>query len=119
MENQVFQIQWMLADKLDAYKERENVYMNDNIQEIQKLFKEEEIKKEDRRIEKKEILLIKPYEVSESKLSMPLTTSFITDEVENLLKYMKFIQSPIQMRLFKLLPHYQFLKFRGEQDPKF
>ena len=104
----------MLADKLDAYKGRENVYMDDNIQEIQKLFKEEEIKKEDRRIEKEEILLIKPYKVSEFKSSMPLTTSFITDKVKNLLKYMKFVQSPIQMRLFKPLPHYQSLKFRGE-----
>ena len=34
MENQVFQIQQMLADKLDAYKERENIYVDDNIQEI-------------------------------------------------------------------------------------
>jgi len=31
MENQVFQIQWMLADKLDIYKERENIYIDDNI----------------------------------------------------------------------------------------
>jgi len=46
-------------------------------------------------------------------------TSFITDEVKNLLKYMKFIQSPIQTRLFKPPPHYQSLKFRGEQDPMF
>ena len=34
-------------------------------------------------------------------------TSFITDEVENLIRYMKFVQSPTQTRLFKLLPHYQ------------
>ena len=31
MENRVFQIQWMLADELDAYKERGNVYVDDNI----------------------------------------------------------------------------------------
>jgi len=105
----------MLVDKLDAYKERENIYVDDNIQEIQELFKEEEIKKEDGRIEE-EIILIKPCEVLESKLSMPSTTSFITNEVENLLK---FIRSPIQMRLFKPLPHYQSLKFRDEQDPEF
>jgi len=108
----------MLVDKLDAYKERENIYVDDNIRKIQELFKEEEIKKEDGRIEE-EIILIKPCEVSESKLSMPSTTSFITNEVENLLKYMKFVRSPIQMRLFKPLPHYQSLKFRGEQDPEF
>ena len=31
MENRVFQIQWMLADEMDAYKERGNVYVDDNI----------------------------------------------------------------------------------------
>ena len=41
------------------------------------------------------------------------------EEVENLVKYMKFIQSPTQTQLFQLLPHYQSLKSRGEQDPKF
>ena len=119
MENWVFQIQRMLRDELDAYKGRENIYVDDNIQEIQELFKEEEIKKEDRRIEKEEIILIKPYEVLKSKSSTPSTTSFITDEVKNLLKYMKFIWSPTQTRLFKPLPHYQSLKSRDEQDPEF
>jgi len=47
IENRVFQIQQMLADKLNTYKGRGNVYIDDNIQEIQKLFKEEEIRKED------------------------------------------------------------------------
>ena len=45
--------------------------------------------------------------------------SFITDEVENLLKYMKFVWSPTQTRLFQPLPHYQSLKSRGEENPKF
>ena len=31
MENQVFQIQQMLANKLDIYKGKENAYMEDNI----------------------------------------------------------------------------------------
>jgi len=47
------------------------------------------------------------------------STSFIIDEVENLLKYMKFVQSPTQIRLFKPPLHYQSLKSRGEQDPMF
>jgi len=81
----------MLANKLDAYKGKENVYMDDNIQEIQELFKEEEIKREDQRIKDEEVILIKPYKVSEFKSSTTSTTSFITDEVENLLKYIKFI----------------------------
>ena len=42
-------------------------------------------------MEEEEILLIKPYKVLESKSSTPLTTSFITYEVKNLLKYMKFV----------------------------
>ena len=52
MENQIFQIQWMLADKLDAYKGKGNIYMNDNIWEIQDLYKEEEVKKEGSRMRK-------------------------------------------------------------------
>ena len=85
----------MLADELDAYKERENVYVDDNIQEIQELFKEEKIRKEDEKIKDEEIILVKPYEVLQSKSSTSSsTTSFIMDEVENLLKYIKFIQSP-------------------------
>jgi len=91
MENWIFQIQRMLADKLDAYKGKGNVYMEENIREIQELFKEEEIKKEGGYIEEEEIILVKPYEVSKSSSSTTSTMSFITDEVENLLKYMKFV----------------------------
>jgi len=94
--------------------------VNDNIQEIQKLFKKEEIRKEDRRIKDEEVILVKPYEISQSKSSTSSSsTSFITDKVKNLLKYMKFVQSPTQTRLFRPPPHYQSLKSRGEQDPKF
>ena len=39
MENQIFQIQQILADKLDAYKEKGNIYIDDNIREIQDLYK--------------------------------------------------------------------------------
>ena len=80
----------MLSDKLDAYKGRGNKYVDNNIQKIQKLYKEERIKREEGRIEDKEVILIKPYEVS--KLIFSTTqSSFITDEVKNLLKHMKFI----------------------------
>ena len=120
IENRVFQIQWMLADELDTYKERGNIYVNDNIQEIQDLFKEEESKKEKGKIKDKEFILVRPYEVSQAKsLTSLSTTSFIINEVENLLKYMKFVQSPTQTRLFKPPPHYQSLKSRGEQDSEF
>ena len=91
MENWIFQVQQMLADKLDTYKRRGNDYVDDNIQEIQDLFKEEENKKEEGHIEVEEIILVKEYEVSRSNSSTTSTTSFITDEVENLSKYMKFV----------------------------
>ena len=45
--------------------------------------------------------------------------SFITEEVKDLSKYMKFIRTPSQTRIFWPLPHYQSLKSRGEQDPTF
>ena len=90
----------MLADKLNTYKEKGNVYMEDNIREIQELFKDEESRKERGHIEEEEVILVKPYEVSKSSSSTTSTTSFIIEEVENLLKYMKFIQSPTQTQLF-------------------
>jgi len=80
----------MLADELDAYKEKGNVYMDSNIQEIQELYKDKEVKKEEGRIEDEEVILIKPYEVSELT-SSTTQSSFITDEVNNLIKYMKFV----------------------------
>ena len=43
MDERAFQIQRILADKLDRYKERGNKYMNDNIWEIQKLYIDEDI----------------------------------------------------------------------------
>ena len=89
----------MLADELDRYKGRGNNYVDMNIKEIQELYMVEEAKKEDKgTIENKEVILVRPYEVSMTISSS--TTSFIMDEVENLLKYMKFIQTPSQTRLF-------------------
>jgi len=44
-------------------------------------------------IEDEEVILVKPYEVS-TTTSSPSSTSFIMDEVENLLKHMKFVRTP-------------------------
>ena len=83
-------------------------------------FVTEEMKKEERKVEDKEVILIKPYEISTTtSSSSSLQTSFIMDKVENLLKYMKFVRSPIQTRLFKPPPYYQSLKSRGKQDTAF
>ena len=105
MDKQAFQIQRILADELDHYKERGNRYVDDNIWEIQKLYMNKETKKEEGNVKNKKVILIKLYEVS-TTTSSSLQASFITDEVENLLKYMKFVQSPTQTRLFKPPPHY-------------
>jgi len=62
--------------------------MDKHVKEIQDLYEENEDKKEGR-VEDKEVILIKPYKVDEST---PMTkSSFIDDEVENLIKYIKFI----------------------------
>ena len=90
MDERAFQIQRMLANELDHYKERGNRYVDNNIQEIQELYVDEEMKKEKGEMKDDEVILIKPYKVSTMTFSS-LQTSFITDEVKNLFKYMKFV----------------------------
>ena len=92
--------------------------MDDNIWEIQELYIEEEKKEEKEGVESEEVILVKPYKISSITLSSS-RTSFITDEVENLLKYMKFIKAPLQTRIFRPPQYYQSLKSRDEQDPTF
>jgi len=92
MDKWAFQVQRMLADELDQYKGKGNEYVDDNIWEIQELYIEEEKKEEKGGVESEEVILVRPYEVS-STTSSSSRTSFITDKVENLLKYMKFIKT--------------------------
>ena len=89
MDDQALEIQRMLADELDQYKGKENDYVKENIWEIQELYIKEENREEKGKVEDKEVILIKPYEVSMTTLSS--STSFITDEVKHLFKHMKFI----------------------------
>ena len=84
--------------------------MEENIQEIQELYIEEEVQKG--RVEDEEVILIKLYEVSESTLTK--SSSFIDEEIDNLLKHMKFVKTPIQTRIFQPPPHYQSLYSREE-----
>ena len=70
-------------------------------------------------MEDEKVILIKPYEVSTATTSSISQTSFITEEVENLSKYIKFIRTPTQTRIFRPPLHCQSLKSRGEQDPIF
>jgi len=108
-----------LADELDAYKERGNKYVEVNIKEIQELYKVKEDKRNQGVIKEDEVILIKPYEVSSSLSATTTKSSFIDNKVENLMKYMKFVQSLMQTRLFKPPPYYQSLRSRGEQDLEF
>ena len=58
----------------------------------------EQTQKDKGRVEDEEVILIKSYEVSKSTSTKSL--SFIDEEVDNLLEYMKFIKSPTQTRIF-------------------
>ena len=93
MDEWVFQVQRMLANELDHYKRKGNFYMDTNIKEIQELYMEEEKKEEKRTVENEEVILVHPYEISS-------TTSFITDKIKNLIKYMKFVKTLSQTRIF-------------------
>ena len=98
MDEQVFQVQRMLADELDHYKGKGNEYVEANIKEIQELYMAEEKEEEKGMIENKEVILVRPYKTSSTTSSS--TTSFITDEVDNLTKYMKFMRTLSQTRIF-------------------
>jgi len=88
----------MLADELDVHKEKRNRYVDENIWEIRELYTDEEQKKKNKgKVEDEKVILIKLYEVLE--LSSTKSSSFIDKEIDNLLKYIKFIRSPTQTRI--------------------
>ena len=92
-------MQKMLANKLNRYKGRGNSYVDENIQEIQDLYIDEKQQKKGKgKEEEEEVILIKPYKVSESISTK--SSSFIDKEIDNLLKHMKFVKSPTQTRIF-------------------
>ena len=97
MDERAFQIQRMLADELDQYKGKDNKYVEDNIKEIQELYTDE--KQAQGTIENEEVILVRPYQV-ESTTTSSSSTSFISDEINNLEKYMKFVKTPSQTRIF-------------------
>jgi len=107
----------LLIHEFDYYKGRGNDYVDTNIKEIQELYIREENREEKGKVEDEEVILIKPYEVSTTTSSS--MTSFITDEVNNLAKYIKFMKTPSQTRIFRPPPHYQALRSRGENNPIF
>jgi len=98
MDERTFQIQRMLADELDRYKGKDNKYVEDNIKEIQELYTNEEINQAQGTIENEEVILVQPYQVESTTTSS--LSSFISDEITNLKKYMKFVKTPSQTRIF-------------------
>ena len=64
-------------------------------------------------MENKEVILIRLYKESKQS-SLIRSLSFINEEIDNLLKYIKFVKFPTQTRLFWLLSYYQLLQSRGE-----
>jgi len=69
-------------------KEIQDVYKQKDI-----IMKEQDVKKK-QQIQDEEVLLYKPYEVDLSRPKTPELT-FIQDKIENLKKFMKFMQAPI------------------------
>ena len=58
MDERAFQVQRMLANKLDHYKGKGNNYVDSNIKEIQKIYMNKEIKEEKGVVENKEVILV-------------------------------------------------------------
>jgi len=58
MDEQAFQVQRMLANELDQYKEKGNSYMDNNIKEIQELYMNEEMKEKQGIMENEEVILV-------------------------------------------------------------
>jgi len=56
------------------------------------------MKKKEERIEDEEVILIKLYEMDSSTLSSTQSSSFINKEIDNLLKYIRFIKFPTQTK---------------------
>ena len=73
--------------------------MDENIWEIQDLYMDKEQQgKNKEKIKEEEVILIKSYEVLESIFTK--SSSFINKEINNLIKYMKFVKSSTQTRIF-------------------
>ena len=80
MKNRMYQIQGCLANELDDYKDKGNKYMDDNIWEIQELYKNKEQRRElDKKgiVKDEEVILIKLYKVSTT--TSKTTSSKITE----------------------------------------
>ena len=123
MENQAHHIQILLADKLDSYRGKGNMHADEHIKEIQDTYKQEdqEMKKlvvnnkEKQQVQDKEVFLYRLYNISPSRPKL----TFIQDKVNNLDKYIKYMQSLVTTTLFYPLPYYKSIQPQGEQDEQY
>ena len=92
-------------------KKIQDVYKNNH---LEPMIIDKRKKKEDR-VQDKEVFLYKPYDISlKSSWSKTLKLIFIQDKVNNLEKYMQFIQSPVKIILFYPPLYYKYLWPTGE-----
>ena len=110
----MYHIQSLLVDELDNYKGKGNQSIEEHIKEIQDTYKQEDIvvkklqiiDKGKQRVEEEEVFLYKPYNIDESRLKIP-KPHFIQDKINNLNKYIKYMQSPVKTMSFYLPPYYK------------
>ena len=72
---------------MDDYKRKGNKYVNDNIEEIQELYRNKELRRETtgkERIQDEEVVLFKPYKELAFTTSKTIGASFIYKEIKNL-----------------------------------
>jgi len=71
--------------------------------------------KEKQQVQDKEVFLYRLYNISPSRPKL----TFIQDKVNNLDKYMKYMQSLVTTTLFYPLPYYKSIQPQGEQDEQY
>jgi len=123
IENQAYHIQALLVNELGNCKGKRNEYAKVYIKKIQNVYKQDNFKlkkpvTKDKGQIQEEVLLYKPYNV-DSPRSKTLKPTFIQNKIDNLEKYMKFMQIPVKTMLLYLLPYYKALRQQGEQDKQY
>ena len=116
----------MLVNELDNCKEKGNKYAEEYIKEIQDVYRQEDIvmktsqtiDKGKQRVEKEGVFLYKPYDVDKLRPKTP-KPHFIQNEINNLDKYMKYMQSPIKTVPFYPLPYYKSIQPQTEQNEQY
>ena len=76
------------------------------------------IDKGKQRVEEEKVFLYKPYDVNKPRPKIP-EPHFIQDEINNLDKYMKYMQSSTKTMPFYPLLYYKSLQPQGEQDEQY